>query len=137
MTKKEIRKERKMNLEHFLRSYYEVDNQALIATLSKMTHKQLKTIAPLYGINLVRTSFDSLDKEQLLTGTILLVEDCFHHPAPYVNPLITLSKKSAELNTDLGNFDYVYEEETTIKKEKGYQKTFRKIEIKRKENNND
>ncbi len=86
MDKKQIRKCNKIDMPNFLRNYYFVDNESLILKLSDLSHKELKTIALLYGIDLVRIKFDLVSMDQVLTGTVVLVNDAFGNSAPYVNP---------------------------------------------------
>ena len=91
MNKKQIRKSRKTDMRHFLRNYYGIDNEKLILKLCNLSHKDLKIIASLYGINLVRTKFELVTVEEVLMGNIVLVDDAFGNPAPYVNPNRILS----------------------------------------------
>ena len=100
MDKKQVRKCYKMDMVHFLRNYYGIDNENLISELCHLSHKDLKRVAPLYGIELVRTSFEFVSSEQLAMGTIILVTDFFNNPAPYVNPNRVLSSEQ-EFETEL------------------------------------
>lgn len=136
MEKKEIRKSHKMDMRHFLINYYEMTNESLIAELSHLSHKDLKEIAPFYGINLVRTSFDFVSMEQIATGTIILVNDAFNNPAPYVNPNRTLNV-NREFETDL-DLSYVssFEEKITFDK-KGRQKSLKRVINLRRDDKND
>lgn len=86
MEKKQMRKEQKMDMVHFLIDFYGISNNELLYNFSNLSHKEIKKIASLYGINLVRTNFEGVTKDQLLDGTIILVNDCYNNPAPYVNP---------------------------------------------------
>ncbi len=86
MDKKQIKFSRKMDMEQFLRSYCAIDNEDLIYALSKLTHKQLKPLARSYGIKLSSVRFEDVEIEDINTGEIILVNDCFNRPAPYKNP---------------------------------------------------
>lgn len=136
MEKKEIRKSHKMDMRHFLVNYYEMTNESLIAELCHLSHKDLKEIAPFYNINLVRTSFDFVSMEQIATGTIILVNDAFNNPAPYVNPNRTLNV-NREFETDL-DLSYVssFEEKITFDK-KGRQKSLKRVINLRRDDKND
>lgn len=100
MDKKDIRKCYKMDLRHFLINYCGLDNEQLISELCHLSHKELKEVATLYGINLIRTSFEYVSKEQVMTGMIIYVNDAFGNPAPYVNPSRVLMH-DAEFDTEL------------------------------------
>lgn len=126
MDKKQIRKSHKIDMGHFLRDYYGVDNERLISELCNLSHKDLKIIAPSYGIDLVRTNFDLVSMEQTLTGIIILVNDAFGNPAPYVNPNRVLSWKGEfETELDLSGVSEVVQEIKFDKK--GRQKSLRRI----------
>lgn len=106
---KDIEKMDFINLRHFLTKYYGVDNEDLISEFIHLSHKQLKEIVPFYGINVVRTSFSFIDREQIETGTVILVEDYYKNIAPYVNPNRKLS--DIESYVERGNLDYVIKDE--------------------------
>lgn len=126
MNKKQVRKSHKMDMKHFLRNYCYIDNEMLIDELCNLSHKDLKKIAPLYGIELVRTNFDLVSNEQILNGTIIFVEDIFGNPAPYVNPNRDLSWNN-ELDTELGTpYVSMIVEEVKFDK-KGRQKSLTRI----------
>ena len=125
MNKKQVRKCQKIDMKNFLRDYYGIDNENLILELSNLSHKDLKMIAPCYGINLVRTKFDLVTTEQALTGTIILVNDAFGNPAPYVNPNRFLSWNSEYEEFDSSLVSEVVEKVKFDKK--GRQKSLKKI----------
>lgn len=126
MDKKQVRKSYKMDMVHFLRNYYGIDNENLISELCHLSHKDLKRIAPLYGIELVRTSFELVSSEQVAMGTIILVNDAFNNPAPYVNPNRVLSLNQ-EFDTEL-DIPYVSSVVEEIKfDKKGRQKSLKRI----------
>lgn len=126
MDKKQVRKSYKMDMVHFLRNYYGIDNENLILELCHLSHKDLKRIAPLYGIELVRTSFELVSSEQVAMGTIILVNDAFNNPAPYVNPNRVLSLNQ-EFDTEL-DIPYVSSVVEEIKfDKKGRQKSLKRI----------
>lgn len=126
MDKKQVRKSHKIDMGHFLRDYYGVDNERLIAELCNLSHKDLKIIAPSYGIDLVRTNFDLVSIDQTLTGIIILVNDAFGNPAPYVNPNRILSwNREFETELDLSNVSEVIQEIKFDKK--GRQKSLTRI----------
>ena len=86
MEKKQLRTCYKMDLRHFLLNYCCIDNENLLDELCNLSHKDLKEACRLYGIDLIRTSFEYVSNEQIMTGMIILVNDGFGNPAPYVNP---------------------------------------------------
>ena len=100
MDKKEVRKCYKMDLRHFLVNYYRIDNEKLLSELCNLSHKELKEVASLYGINLIRTGFEYVSKEQVMTGMIIYVNDALRNAAPYVNPNRVL-RDDAEFETEL------------------------------------
>lgn len=128
MEKKVLKKLHQMDMRQFLIEYYGIDNDDLIKLFCNATHKELKMIAPFYGINLVKTSFDYVTMQHIKTGAIILVSDCLSRPAPYINPLRLL--ENDEYDTELGSFDYVIKEEYNFDK-KGRVKTLKKTNMRR------
>ncbi|MCI9084610.1 MAG: hypothetical protein HFH46_03255 [Bacilli bacterium] len=95
MNKKVIKKQNHITMELFLRNYCGVQNEALVSQLSELSHRDLKEVCrQIYGIDLLSVSFESLSKEDLNCGNILLVYDAYHASAPYINPL---KKKEQEI----------------------------------------
>lgn len=135
MNKKQVRKSHKMDMRHFLKNYYGINNEKLISELCDLSHKDLKKVAPLYGIDLVRTSFDLVSNEQTLNGTIILVEDVFGNPAPYINPNREITWND-EFDTELAlpNVSMLVEEDCD---KKGKQKSLKKIIKLRRDDKND
>ena len=125
MEKKEIKKCHKMDLKRFLKNYYGIENEKLLEQFSSLSHKDFKQISLLYGINIIRTNFKYITKEELADGTIILVNDAFNNPAPYVNPNRLLSD-NLELDTELNEryIDSVTEEVKFDKK--GRQKSLKR-----------
>lgn len=125
MEKKEIKKCHKMDLKRFLKNYYGIENEKLLEQFSSLSHKDFKQISLLYGINIIRTNFKYITKEDLADGTIILVNDAFNNPAPYVNPNRLLSY-NLELDTELNEryIDSVTEEVKFDKK--GRQKSLKR-----------
>ena len=125
MEKKEIKKCHKMDLKRFLKNYYGIENEKLLEQFSSLSHKDFKQISLLYGINIIRTNFKYITKEELADGTIILVNDAFNNPAPYVNPNRLLSY-NLELDTELNEryIDSVTEEVKFDKK--GRQKSLKR-----------
>ena len=109
MNKKEVRNCYKMNLRHFLINYCGIDNDSLVTDLCNLSHKELKQVASLYGIYLKNVSFEDVYFDQLATGEILMVNDVYNNPAPYVNPCLTYND---EFDTE---FDSVYTESVNDK----------------------
>ena len=72
---------------HFLKEYLDIENDNLLTQLLRLSHFDLKEVAKVYGIKLKKISFDDLTKDMIARGEILLVEDAFGNPAPYVNPM--------------------------------------------------
>ena len=125
MEKKEIKKCHKMDLKRFLKNYYGIENEKLLEQFSSLSHKDFKQISLLYGINIIRTNFKYITKDQLADGTIILVNDAFNNPAPYVNPNRLLSY-DLELNTEL-NERYINSVTEEVKfDKKGRQKSLKR-----------
>ena len=125
MEKKEIRKCHKMDLKRFLKNYYGIENEKLLEQFSSLSHKAFKQISLLYGINIIRTNFKYITKEELADGTIILVNDAFNNPAPYVNPNRLLSY-DLELDTEL-NEKYIDSVTEEVKfDEEGRQKSLKR-----------
>ena len=124
MEKKEIRKCHKMDLKRFLKNYYGIENEKLLEQFSSLSHKDFKQISLLYGINIIRTNFKYITKDQLADGTIILVNDAFNNPAPYVNPNRLLSY-NLELDTELNGYIDSVTEEVKFDK-KGRQKSLKR-----------
>ena len=85
MTKKELNQSPSNSMEYFLKTYYDLSDE-LIDKLKGHTHKTLKSIAKLYGIDLKKMGFDSITREMLATGEVILITDCCGNVAPYINP---------------------------------------------------
>ena len=136
MDKKQVRKSHRMDMAHFLRNYYGVDNEKLLSELCGLSHKDLKRIAPFYGIELVRTNFDLVSVDQVAMGSIILVNDAFNNPAPYVNPSRALAW-GQEFDTELDQ-TYISSVVEEIKfDKKGRQKSLRRIIKLKKDGKND
>ena len=102
MKKKELKKAHKMNIRHFLQSYCELDNSELVKKLSRLHHKELKIISKSYNLNLQTINFEDVTREMLLTGEIIIVEDYYGNPAPYINPSLNFED---EFNSYLNQGD--------------------------------
>lgn len=113
-----------MDLKRFLRDYYGIENEELLSKFNDLSHKDFKKVAGLYGINIVRTNFEYITSEQLADGTIILVNDAFNNPAPYVNPSRLLAYNS--------EFDSELSEEYSIIEEVKFDKKGRQKSLKRK-----
>ncbi len=124
MEKKEIKKCHKMDLKRFLKNYYGIENEKLLEQFSSLSHKDFKQISLLYGINIIRTNFKYITKDQLADGTIILVNDAFNNPAPYVNPNRLLSY-DLELDTELNGYIDSVTEKVKFDK-KGRQKSLKR-----------
>ena len=96
MKKKELRKSPNINIEHFLRSYYCMEDEELISKLSKLSHKLLKQVALNYNAVLLSISFQEVTRDMLARGDVILVEDGLGHIAPYINPLLELDDEYEE-----------------------------------------
>lgn len=130
MDKKMVRKCHKLDMVHFLRNYCGITNERLIFDLSNLSHRELKVLAPDYGLKLVRTGFDLVSLDQIADGTIILVNDCYNAPAPYVNPARLMSW-DREFDTIL-DISYISVTEEVTFDEKGRQKTLkRKVKLRR------
>ena len=126
MDKKQVSKSYKLDMVHFLQNYYGIDNEELLLELCSLSHKNLKKIAPDYGIELVRTNFDLVSLEQVAMGVIILVNDAFNNPAPYVNPSRVLAG-DREFDTELDQ-SYIASVNEKIKfDKKGRQKSLKRV----------
>ena len=88
MKKKELKQSIKVDMKYFLEIYYGITNQELLNNLIKMSHKDIKEILSLYGIEITRTCFQTITREMIAVGDVILVTDGFGNIAPYNNPLI-------------------------------------------------
>lgn len=70
----------------FLIDYYEIENTELLKQIPYITHKELKEIAPKYGIYLKRSMSQYVTKEAELTGEYIFVTDSANNVIPYQNP---------------------------------------------------
>ena len=87
MNKKEIKKQEHVSMERFLRNYVGIKNENVLNWLIGLTHREIKEICDeVYLLDLTRVSFESVTKEGVETGEILLVLDRDFNPAPYLNP---------------------------------------------------
>jgi len=89
MKKKELESLKRVSLNYFLQTYYGV-GEDLAEIMSKESHKSLSIVARLYGIKFRKMSFESITKELIYTGKVILVEDYFGNTAPYISPFIEL-----------------------------------------------
>ena len=87
MDKKTLKKQKHITMETFLRYYCNVEDEAIIESLSGLSHKELKAVCKhIYGIDLLSVPFEIVTKLDLNSGNILLVHDNYNNPAPYINP---------------------------------------------------
>ena len=124
MDKKEVRKCYKMDLRHFLTNYCGMKNEKLLSEFCNLSHKELKEVAAFYWFNLIRTSFEYVSKEQIMTGLIIFVSDAFGNIAPYVNPNRVLDDQEFNKDLDLSMISAVSLEYKFDKK--GRQKSLKK-----------
>lgn len=87
MDKKEIKRSIKIEMKYFLETYYGITNQELLNNLIRLSHKDIKLVLHLYGIEIKRTGFQELTREMIASGEVILVTDGFGNIAPYKNPL--------------------------------------------------
>ena len=87
MNKKELKKQEYVSMEKFLKNYVGIENEKVLNWLSDLTHREIKEICDdIYSLDLTRISFDSVTKEDLERGEVILVMDKENNPAPYTNP---------------------------------------------------
>ncbi|MCI9110649.1 MAG: hypothetical protein HFH47_02410 [Bacilli bacterium] len=87
MNKKQIKSQINITVGKFLRLYYEIDSEPVIEMLSHLSHKELKKMCKdAYGLDLQTLPFSHIEQEDINTGDIILVSDCFGNLAPYKNP---------------------------------------------------
>ena len=89
MTRKEINSSHIVGMKYFLEVYYGV-SEDIVSKISLHSHKSISKIASLYGLKLSKMSFDSVSREMIARGEVLLVIDHFNNLAPYINPTIDL-----------------------------------------------
>ena len=88
MNKKDIKKQEHVSMGKFLKDYVGIENENVLNWLSGLTHREIKEICDeIYLLDLTRISFESVTKEEVERGEILLVIDKDNNPAPYTNPI--------------------------------------------------
>ncbi len=92
MDKKEVNQSMKIDMKYFLETYYNITNKELLMKLIKLSHKDIKEVLMLYGIELKRTSFREITREMIASGDVIFVTDGLGHIAPYKNPLKLLEE---------------------------------------------
>ncbi len=80
------RSKKGISIIRFLIDYYEIENPKLLKQIPYITHKELKEIAPKYGIKLKRAMSQQVTKEEELTGKYIFVSDITNNVIPYQNP---------------------------------------------------
>ncbi len=103
MNKKELKKQEHVSMEKFLKNYVGIENEKVLNWLTELTHKEIKEICDdIYSLDLTRISFESVTKESLERGEVILVLDKDNNPAPYTNPagneFDDIMKKQTEKN---------------------------------------
>ena len=103
MNKKELKKQEHVSMERFLKNYVGIENEKVLNWLTELTHKEIKEICDdIYSLDLTRISFESVTKESLERGEVILVLDKDNNPAPYTNPagneFDDIMKKQTEKN---------------------------------------
>ena len=87
MNKKELKKQEHISMEKFLKNYVGIENEKVLNWLTELTHREIKEICDdIYSLDLTRISFESVTKEELERGEVILVLDKENNPAPYTNP---------------------------------------------------
>jgi len=87
MNKKQIKNQNSISMETFLRSYLEINNEQVIYVLSRLVHKEFKTVCrEIYKLYVTSIPFDAVEIEDLYIGSVLLVSDVHGNIAPYKNP---------------------------------------------------
>ncbi|MBR3198639.1 MAG: hypothetical protein IKG27_01345 [Bacilli bacterium] len=94
MDKKEIQRSVKIDMKYFLETYYEITNQELLNNLTRLTHKDIKRVLELYGIEIKRTCFQTLTREMVASGEVVLVIDGYGNVAPYKNPFCLVEERN-------------------------------------------
>ncbi len=87
MDKKTLNKQNKIKMETFLRNCLKVDNEYVVDLLSRLTHKEFKTVCrEIYNLYVSSIPFEAVELENLYDGSIVLVCDTHGNVAPYKNP---------------------------------------------------
>ena len=120
MNKKKIKTSVVISMKYFLEVYYELEEDISLK-ISLHSHKSISKIASLYGVKLSKMSFDSVSKDMVARGEVLLVADHFNNLAPYINPTIDLIDEY-ETTMDEKFVSYKIDEEEEYDKHKGRQK---------------
>lgn len=124
MKKKELKSLKKVNISHFLQTYYDVEEE-VAKIMSRHSHKSLSEVARLYGIKFRRMSFENITKELIYTGKVILVVDHFGNTAPYIEPFTSLEDEyQTEMDESYISHEvYDLEGEDSYDEHKGRQKT--------------
>ena len=102
MNKKALKKENNITMERFLRSYLKIDNEYIIDSLSRLTHRELKTVCrEIYKLYIISIPFEEVELEDLYEGSIILVSDIHGNIAPYKNPN---QKSIKDIHEEIDNY---------------------------------
>ncbi len=102
MDKKILNKQSKIKMGTFLRSCLKVDNEYVIDVLSRLTHKEFKTVChEIYDLYVSSIPFDAVELEDLYDGSIVLVCDVHGNVAPYKNPS---QKNINDIHTEISSY---------------------------------
>ena len=87
MDKKELKNQPRISMEKFLRQYLNIQNETVIEKLKGLSHQDFKELYEyLYSLKLKCLPFETVSKEDIQIGDVLLVADRYNNLAPYINP---------------------------------------------------
>lgn len=115
MNKKLIKKQCHISMEKFIRYYLDIEGERIIDILLGLNHRDFKDICRELGIiDLTSISFEDVTKEDIETGSVLLVADINNNLAPYINPILSdfdlIMEEERRKNYDFSLYLETYEE---------------------------
>lgn len=122
MTRKQLKKAARINMQHFLETYFCFENEGTLNILLKLSHCEIKDVAELYGVRLSKMPFEVLTQDMLARGDVILVEDIHGNVAPYINPYRRPENEFETTMEEVYTSYEVLEEEKENDKHKGRQK---------------
>lgn len=113
MNKKQVKRQKHITMEEFLRNYCQIENDTVINLLKNLSHHELKIVCmEIYKIPLTRLPFDKVYQEDVDRGDILFVSDSNACSAPYKNPQAKLQEILTQPTKPTNDFEMkqIYEE---------------------------
>ena len=122
MTRKQLKKAARIDMRHFLETYFCFENKSTINSLLKLSHCEIKEVAKIYGVRLSKMPFEVLTQDMLARGDVILVEDIHGNVAPYINPYRKLENEYESTMEETYVSYEIIEEVEENDKHKGRQK---------------